>query len=603
MIQRCYLTVTCLLFVLACGTSCAAQAPAQRVAAAPAPDTRPNILFIAVDDLNDWIGCLGGHPQSVTPNFDRLAASGVLFTNAHCPAPSCNPSRSAIMTGIAPNVSGMYRNQQDMRHVLPDAPIMPRYFADRAGYNAIGSGKMLHYFIDAPSWDDYYPDKETENPFPPTMQPPSRPVSLPRAGDWQYYETDWGPIDATDEEYGGDYRVTQWVGDQLGREHDQPFFLCCGLYRPHEPWFVPVAHFDAFPIEDIQLPPGYLADDLADLPAEGQRLGPNRYFDHIQNEGQWKQGVQGYLASIRYADAMLGHVLDALDNGPNADNTIVVLWSDHGWHLGEKEHWQKYTGWRACTRVPLMVRVPAGISTLATGTAAGTVCDEPVSLLSLFPTLTELAGIEHKDDNDAPSIVPLLRYGAASAGEPWDHVAVTYLDRPGSYSISDNDYRYIHYADGGEELYYIPDDPYEWNNLADNPEHAGRLAALRAMGPTEFAPMPPEPEPAADAPEIDPDATLTFIPATREDPPASEPEGEPFRIRFINRTDIPVVMHWIDRDGVLQPYATIPPGRQQRQSTRIGAAWQIQTEDGTPLGHFVVDAHAGQAVVPADANE
>lgn len=375
--------------------------------APPNAANRPNVLFIAVDDLNDWIGCLGGHPQAKTPNIDRLAASGVLFTNAHCAAPACNPSRTAIVTGLAPHKSGLYDNRQKMREVLPDAELMPKYFS-RHGYWSAGSGKILHYFIDAPSWDEYFPDKETENPFPHTLMPPTRPVSLPRGGPWQYTETDWGALDATDEEYGGDWLVSKWIGEQLTTPHEQPSFLACGIYRPHEPWFVPRKYFDQFPLESIELPPGYKADDLDDLPPAGKRRGPNRYFAHIQEHQQWKQGIQGYLASIAFADAMIGRVLDALESGPHRDNTIVVLWSDHGWHLGEKEHWQKFTAWRVCTRVPLIVRVPAGTPGLPQGTTDGTVCSKPVNLLSLFPTLTALAGLPAKTDNDGPSLVPLL---------------------------------------------------------------------------------------------------------------------------------------------------------------------------------------------------
>ena len=321
----------------------------QADSASTAEQQKPNILFIAMDDLNDWIGCLGGHPQTITPNLDRLAASSVLFTNAHCPAPACNPSRSAIFTGRSPHRSGLYDNLQKMREVLPDAELLPKTLS-RHGYWSAGSGKMLHYFIDADSWDEYFPKKESENPFPRTLNPRNRPLSLPRGGPWQYVETDWGPIDATDEEYGGDFLVSQWVSEQLAQEHDQPFFLACGIYRPHEPWFVPKKYFEPFPLADVRLPVGYLPDDLDDLPAAGKKAGPNRYFEHILKHDQWRQGVQGYLASIHYADAMLGRVLKALQSGPNAHNTIVVLWSDHGWHLGEYAMWEKRTNFELGTR-------------------------------------------------------------------------------------------------------------------------------------------------------------------------------------------------------------------------------------------------------------
>ena len=313
---------------------------------AEASKPQPNVLFVAMDDLNDWIGCLGGHPQTLTPNLDRLAASGVLFKNAHCPAPACNPSRTAIFTGRAPNRSGLYDNRQQMREVMPDELILPAYFR-KHGYRAVGSGKLLHYFIDAKSWDDYLPKPESENPLPQSFDPPQRPVSLPRGGPWQYVETDWAALDVSDEQFGGDWSVSGWIGDQLRKTHDKPLFLGCGIYRPHEPWFVPKKYFEPFPLESIQLPPGYKADDLDDVPALGVQAAKNRYFAHIQEHGQWKRGIQAYLASIHFADAMLGRVLDALESGPNAENTIVVLWSDHGWQLGEKEHWQKFTPWRA----------------------------------------------------------------------------------------------------------------------------------------------------------------------------------------------------------------------------------------------------------------
>ena len=451
---------------------------------AKSAESKPNVLFIAIDDLNDWIGCLGGHPQTRTPNFDRLAASGVLFKNAYCAGASCNPSRAAIMTGLPAYRSGLYNNRQKMREVLPDAELLPRYFS-RHGYWSAGSGKILHYFIDAPSWDDYFPDKATENPFPQTFYPAKRPVSLPRAGEWQYVETDWAALDVTDEEFGGDWLVSKWIGEQLQRKHETPFFLACGLYRPHEPWFVPKKYFEPFPLENIQHGPGVKADDLDDVPLTGQKLARNRYFAHIQEHHQWKQGIQAYLASIHFADAMLGRVLDALEKSPHRDNTIVVLWSDHGWHLGEKEHWQKFTGWRVCARVPLMVRVPKGVPGLPDGTRAGSTCDRPVSLVDLFGTLTELCGLPAKDGIASRSLVPLLRNPSA----PWPHAAITHLDRPENYAVSTEKWRYIHYFDGGEELYDIATDPHEWKNLAGTPDRAAKLAEMRALAPREVAPL------------------------------------------------------------------------------------------------------------------
>lgn len=451
-----------------------------------AASTRPNVLFIAVDDLNDWIGCLGGHPQTKTPNLDRLAASGVLFRNAYCPAASCNPSRTAILSGLPPHRSGLYHNKQQMREVLPEAELLPRYFA-RNGYWSAGSGKLLHYIIDPKSWDDYFPDKAKDTPFPRTFYPEKRPVNLPRAGAWQYVETDWAALNVTDEQFGGDWLVTRWIGEQVQREHEKPFFLACGIYRPHEPWFVPKKYFEPFPFESTQLPPGYKADDLDDLPPAAQRLARNRYFAHIQEQKQWKQGIQAYLAAIHFADAMLGRVLDALEKSPHRDNTIVVLWSDHGWHLGEKEHWQKFTGWRACARVPLMIRVPKGAPGLPQGTVPGGVCDRPVSLVDLFGTLTDLCGLPPKTDVASRSLAPLLRDPQAE----WPHAAITHLDRPENYALSTQRWRYIHYAGDEEELYDIETDPHEWTNLAAKPEHAAKLNEMRFLAPKHIVPLHP----------------------------------------------------------------------------------------------------------------
>ncbi len=545
--------------------------------------SRPNVLFIALDDLNDWVGCLGGHPQARTPNLDRLASSGVLFDNAHCPAPACNPSRSAIFTGLSPHVSGLYANGQRMRDALPDAELLPAYFA-RHGYWAGGSGKMLHYFIDARSWDEYYPEKESENPFPAHMPWGSRPKSLPRGGPWQYVETDWHAFDVTDDEFGGDAKVADWVSKHLAQKRETPFFLACGIYRPHEPWFVPKHYFDLFPLEQVLLPPGYREDDLDDLPESGKRAGPNRYFAHIRRHGQWKQAVQAYLAAIAYADAMLGRVLDALDKSPHRDNTIVALWSDHGWHLGEKEHWQKFTVWRAATRVPLIIRVPAGAPGLPRGTAAGTRCSAPVNLLSLFPTLTELCGLPGKDDNSGPSLVPLLRNATA----PWPHVSLTWGHRPGTIGLSASGWRYLRYPDGGEELYDIRNDPYEWHNLAGEAVHADTLAALRARAPGRFAPFA--------QPKL---ASLPQLSWNTGSAPASRPDGNAFQVTFVNRRAQAVELSWMDRQGTPRPFGLIAPDTTKGQQTRPGAVWQISVPgQAEPLGYFKVGDRAARAVVP-----
>lgn len=545
---------------------------------------RQNILFIAIDDLNDWVGCLGGHPQTKTPNLDRLAKSGILFTNAHCAAPSCNPSRTAILTGMSPSTSGLYSNGQVMRQVLPDAKLLPTVLREH-GYTAQGSGKLLHYVTDARSWDKYFPEASTENPLPTTLYPTKRPVSLPRAGEWQYIETDWGALDTSDEAFGGDDAVATWVSEQLRQKHDKPLFLACGLYRPHEPWFVPKKYFAPFPLDKIQLPPGYKADDLDDLPAEGKRRGPNRYFEHIQKQNQWKQGIQGYLASIYFADTMLGRVLDALEKSPERDNTIVVLWSDHGWHLGEKQHWQKFTAWRACTRVPLIIRVPKNTVGLPAGTKPAR-CDRPVSLLSLAPTLLELCDLPAHTPHEGPSLLPLLKNPKAD----WNSVAVTYLDTPGSFGLSAQGWRYLRYTDGGEELYDIGKDPHEWTNLANQPRYAAKLAELRALAPTRFAPAwKPKPTVQMD---------LDWHPVGADDSlPVSKPQGTPAAVEFLNQTEQTVRVWWISPTGERQRYAELKPGASYSQNIRKGAIWLITDTKDKPLGYFLATGTPSRALL------
>ena len=446
------------------------------------PAERPNVLFISIDDLNDWITPLGGHPQSRTPNLERLAREGVTFTRNYTASPACNPSRAALLTGLHPYTTGMYSNYQYWRKVLPDAETLPGYFKDH-GYWTGGAGKIFHNTEPhPPSWNEYFPSKE--DTMPDYFRPkPGETVNMPRFENMSGI-FDWSPIDIPDEET-GDYSSVSWVIEQLQREHDRPFFLAAGIYRPHTPFYVPREYFDLFPLESIELPKT-LEGDLDDVSERGREIARRAgdYHSHVVEAGQWKQAVQGYLASIAFADALVGRLLEALEQSPYASNTIVVLWSDHGWQLGEKKHWRKFALWDNVARTVLMMHVPSGTPGLPQGSKAGSRVERVTSLVDLFPTLVELAGLPAKDGLDGRSLAPLV----ADPQAVWDHPAITTYDIF-EFSIRTEDWRYIRYIDDSEELYDHRNDPEEWTNLADDPEHAEIKARLAGHIPRNPAPF------------------------------------------------------------------------------------------------------------------
>lgn len=439
---------------------------------------RPNVLMIPVDDWNDWVGALGGHPQVRTPNLDRLAARGCLFTDAHTAAPICNPSRTAIMTGRRPSTSGVYDNDQPFRLAMPEVTTLTQHFR-KHGYKAWGGGKVFHHgrgYNDPASWDDYYhwnPKGREQGwfdgfSFPPDPEP-ARPVTPMPSVSWRNF--DWAPLDIPEEAM-PDYKVSGWAAELLKRRHDQPFFLAAGMFRPHIPWFVPKKYFDLYPLEGLTLPV-VRDDDLADLPPAAWKiaLNPESRHDLMVSTGNWKRAVQAYLACITFSDAMVGRILDALDAGPNRDDTIVMLWSDHGYHLGEKWHWHKQALWQRATHVPYIIHAP-GV------TKPGSRCERPVDLTSVYPTLSELAGLPAPEGVDGVSVKPLL----ADPARKWDAPAMsTFLYE--NHGLYTERWHYIRYADGGEELYDRRQDPNEWINLAAKPEHAAVRSELAARLP------------------------------------------------------------------------------------------------------------------------
>ncbi len=447
---------------------------------------RPNVLFLAIDDLNDWTGFLGGYPGTNTPNLDRLAARGVKFTRAYCAAPACNPSRTALLTGLHPSTSGVYLNSQPWRAVLPDAVTLPQHFL-AAGYRVEGGGKIFHGgFNDLASWQRYY--KQPGDP---------KPEALPANGIPNTAQFDWGPVKQTDEAM-GDYQVVSWAQEFLAEKQEKPFFLAVGLYRPHLPWYVPQKYFEQFPLGDIRRPE-VPDDDLDDVPEAGRRMArPDGDHRKVVEHKQWEAAIQGYLASIAFADAQVGRLLDALDNSPHAKNTIIVMWGDHGWHLGEKHHWRKFSLWEEATRVPLIIAHP--------GMSSGQTCERTVNLLDLYPTLIELCGLEPKK-LDGQSLAPLV----ANTKAAWDRPTLTTHGR-NNHAVRSERWRYIRYADGSEELYDHDQDPQEWRNLAGDPKFRNVMAELARWLPANNAPDAPSAERPASNPPAKPNAQKASTP-------------------------------------------------------------------------------------------
>jgi arylsulfatase A-like enzyme len=425
----------------------------------PAADAkRPNVLFIAIDDLRDWVGCLKQNPQTKTPNIDRLAKMGEVFTRSYCAAPVCNPSRAALMSGLRPFTTGVYENNNDWRTVIAEDKPLTTAFR-KGGYFVCGAGKIYHEaYVRRSEWDDYL-ENAGGNPKVPEGQSDG-------VGGIKF-----APLDCKDEDL-NDWKITTYGIEQLQKKHDKPFFLAVGLHKPHMPWNVPKKYYDLFPLESIKLPP-YQENDLEDIPPAGVRMAhPETDHEPMVTSGRWKEAVQGYLASIAYTDMNIGRLLDALEKSAYKDNTISCFWSDHGWHLGEKHHWRKFALWEEATRSPVIWVVP-GL------TKAGSVCDRTVDHMTIYPTLTDLCGIPTPSHVEGRSIRALL----ANPKAPWDQPGLTTYKYK-NHGIRTEGWRYIRYANGNEELYDESKDPNEWNNLAGKAEFSAKKAELSKLLPT-----------------------------------------------------------------------------------------------------------------------
>lgn len=424
------------------------------IAATPLP-ARPNVLFISIDDLNDWVGFLGGHPQVLTPGLNALAAKSTVFQKAYCNAPVCSPSRASALSGLSVQSTGVFGNDQTFSSVNPGKKQVDGMFRD-AGYRVQRYGKVDH---------TYAPFAQ---PLPATM-PYANKVCYAPAGEGAF---DWGPAPGGDAAQ-PDYRYAQQGIDFLSGAGDQPFFLSIGFARPHVGWYVPQRFFDIYPLDQLILPAGP-ADDLNDLGPAGKAIALKFNFHQcITSQNLWADAVQGYLASISWVDTQVARLLAALDSSPHAANTLVVLWSDHGFHLGEKFHWHKLALWERCTRVPFLVRQP--------GQKARVDVDACVSLRDMTPTLLDYCGVSPAYAMDGRSLKPLL----VNPAQAWDYPVLTTKDQH-DHAIRTREWRYIRYASGEKELYDERIDPHEIRNVAMDPSYAATIAQLDVLMP----PMP-----------------------------------------------------------------------------------------------------------------
>ncbi len=429
-----------------------------------------NVLFLIADDLNSW---LLGDPDRYTgkviaPNINALAEGGVNFRFPYTASPVCSPSRTAFFSGVAPWRSGIYNNAQVINECEPlnhDAVLSLAGLFQKAGYGTYGYGKITHGWDQGDHWDEKIGHKRDPSP-------PGSPLAGLSRG-----EQDWGPIHLAEAEMNDTAGADRTIA-RLQEDHDKPFFLAYGLFNPHMPWYVPQKYFDMYPLDKIVLPE-LIEGDLDDIPPLGREVsdGVGSFADKVIETGHHKGAVQAYLATTTYVDTQIGRVLDALERSPHRDNTIVVFFSDHGFHLGEKHHWQKTTLWEEGTHVLLMFRAPGM-------TKPGGVCERFVSLQDIYPTLAELCGLEAPSYVDGRSLVPLLKNPEAA----WESTAITGLCHKlrtdlAYISIRHELGRYTRYAPGEEEFYDTNRDPHEWTNEIDNPIYADTINKLRALVP------------------------------------------------------------------------------------------------------------------------
>ena len=428
---------------------------------------RPDIVFIIVDDLNDWLGCLGGHPGAKSPNIDALAKSGMLFPQAFCNSPQCRPSRTSLNHGIFPFRTGTYFNARSKGEKRITTPTMQEFFSNN-GYRVASGGKVFH---GGPGNTGDALLRRPRDPKPPKGKDTFGGAKPP---------SDGYALDVTDEQM-GDYKVAQWAVGQWAQVSDKPLFMSVGFFRPHRPLQVPKAWFNKFPIDSIKRPAEPESDDWNDMPEFARKLARSHAHkamhdglsdhEYIVKNKKWDATIQAYQASVAFVDRQIGRFLEALKKNPRGRETVVMLVSDHGWHLGEKKHWCKGAIWEQTTHIPFIVQGP--------GIKPGSICKQPVSLIDVYPSLVDLAGFDIPKHLHGASVKPQLR-------DPK-------LERPpaissygaGNTAIRTKRWRYIRYEDGTEELYDHQVDAHEWKNLANDPTHTATKKRLADMIPKD----------------------------------------------------------------------------------------------------------------------
>ena len=430
------------------------------------PD-KPNILFIAVDDLNDWAG-YRGHSEVITPNMDRLAKKGTWFSRAYCQYPVCGASRASVMTGLYFHQLGSKKLQMKDDYVKEKVESMGSamlhdYLKKHGGYKTMAVGKILHRHLPLDGLDESGGRGSWNH---------NKKKGKDVETNWKSKKTltDWAPYTGKESKM-SDSKAAAWAVERLEEKHDKPFMLMVGFLRPHTPWHVPQKYFDMDDESKITTPP-YREDDLDDVSKEAKKIINDGYprTEWAKENNQWRKAIHGYYASITFADEKVGEVLDALEASPYRDNTIVVLWSDHGYHLGEKNTFQKHTLWERSASTPMIISLPKSMG----GEKHTGRTDRIVGLIDLYPTLVDLCGLPANEKAEGRSLKPLLMDRQAE----WDFPALTY--RKGeSKSVRDERFRYIEYGDGSKELYDHLSDPNEWTNLAKDPGYADQMEIMQ----------------------------------------------------------------------------------------------------------------------------